>query len=422
MEFVTFLDDAPYPRTNFLWKGKTFSGRFAPAAGVRFLRPEKLYVFLTKQAHENIYAKFLNELPRNLQVNHFIIPPGSTEDELWEISRLVVEKLKPAQIVAYDISHGPLSFSLVGLLSAVFLHTTREIELSAVLYAAYGIDADLFQQNNKPQSGQQVTPLFDLREMLTWLEWFNAIERFNLTGEAVNLGRLLRAEKTELVRQAKGDPQRLAEIGAISKLSGVLNGMERALHMIRPDQVLQFSADLPERIRLVQPLFTSRPAELSHGLLESRLLVNFLDIGLSDPENPANADQIILTQRNLINWYAERELWIEANTLAREWLVSWTMYQLGQTEFKNRRVRSRIENVLGAEAQDFVSAREHKQTYEPIFLGQLPKNQEVLSLWLQITEVRNDINHAGMRPQPGRPEELITRSKNCIKVINALPV
>ena len=224
------------------------------------------------------------------------------------------------------------------------------------------------------------------------------------------------------MRQAKGDPQRLAEIGAISKLSGVLNGMERALHMIRPDQVLQFSADLPERIRLVQPLFTSRPAELSHGLLESRLLVNFLDIGLSDPENPANADQIIMTQRNLINWYAERELWIEANTLAREWLVSWTMYQLGQTEFKNRRVRSRIENVLGAEAQDFVSAREHKQTYEPIFLGQLPKNQEVLSLWLQITEVRNDINHAGMRPQPGRPEELITRSKNCIKVINALPV
>ena len=185
MDFVTFLDDAPYPRTNFLWKGKTFSGKFAPAAGVRFLRPEKLYVFLTKQAHENIYAKFINELPRNLQVNHFIIPPGSTEDELWEISRLVVEKLKPAQIVAYDISHGPLSFSLVGLLSAVFLHTTREIELSAVLYAAYGIDADLFQQNNKPQSGQQVTPLFDLREMLTWLEWFNAIERFNLTGEAV---------------------------------------------------------------------------------------------------------------------------------------------------------------------------------------------------------------------------------------------
>lgn len=422
MELVTFLDDAPYPRTTFAYKEKTVSGRFAPAASARFIRPDTLCVFLTTQALETIYAKFVRELPKNINVREIIIPPGRSTAELWEIARLVDLHVPPDQDLAFDISHGPLSFSLVGLVAAIYLRTTRDIELRAVLYAAYGIDKDLEQSEHPGTAGRTLTPLYDLCEMLYWLEWFNAIERFNLTGEAARLSRLLKAEKSGLMRQAKGDSQRLAEIGGLSKLSGVLNGMGRALHMIRPDQVVQLSADLPARVDLVRPLFTGRPAELSHGLLVNQMLVNFQELALADPENPANADQVIITQRNLINWYAERELWVEATTLAREWLVSWVMYQLGQLEFKNRRLRSRIENVLGAEAQDYLSAKEQKQTYQPIFLGDLPGNPEFLALWLQLTEVRNDINHAGMRPQPGRPEELITRSKNSIKMINSLPV
>ena len=109
-------------------------------------------------------------------------------------------------------------------------------------------------------------------------------------------------------------------------------------------------------------------------------------------------------------------------SLAREWLVSWVMVQLGLTKTTQLDARHRIENVVNSEANEYVNAKQSQKEFRPLFLVPLPQIEEVLSLWLTLTNVRNDIDHAGMRDEAGKPEDLIKRIQSCLGSLDLLPV
>jgi hypothetical protein len=78
--------------------------------------------------------------------------------------------------------------------------------------------------------------------------------------------------------------------------------------------------------------------------------------------------------------------------------------------------------VLGSEARDFYISKRSKEPYRTIFLKDLVQVETILSLWSDLTDVRNDINHAGMRSKPNKPETLMKRIKDCINTLNDLPI
>lgn len=88
--------------------------------------------------------------------------------------------------------------------------------------------------------------------------------------------------------------------------------------------------------------------------------------------------------------------------LAREWLISWTMAQLGlYDQLLERDVRKRVEDALGAEVQKQsknTTAEEHAG--EGIDLSKLPSYNDVVKLFGQLSELRNDLMHAGKRKNP----------------------
>jgi len=103
-------------------------------------------------------------------------------------------------------------------------------------------------------------------------------------------------------------------------------------------------------------------------------------------------------------------------------LVNWVMAQLGLSEITNLHTRQRVESVLNAEMQDYLDARRRGSGYRSLFLRELPNLDRVLGLWSEVTSVRNDINHAGMREEPGKPGNLANRMNKCIQTINELPL
>jgi hypothetical protein len=415
MQLITFLDNASYPSTTFVWRNHRYTGCFAPAATARFLKPDDLLVFLTSEAREHVFAAFRAELPPGLPVHSLLIPPGANQEDLWQIAQRVTSAVIPGSEVAFDISHGPLCFPLVGLLSAIFLRLNREVALRSILYAAYGVD-------NEPGAAPAAaeTPMFDLNEMFSWLEWFTAVDRFDRAGDASRLARLVQEERRRLARNARGNEAMLAQLGGLGKLAGVLTGISSSLHMIRPHQAMQQIADLPDRITSVQPLFEGRPAFLAYTLMAERLLQTYVPLSLAEADSAGNPRAIVEAERRLVQWYAEREMWVEAATLAREWIINWLMLHLGLDNFTNLQARQRVEGVLNSEAHDFLDARQHRRPYRPLFLRDLSQLNELLELWLDLTSVRNDINHAGMRQRPGRPDELAERIQKCIHALDKL--
>lgn len=412
MKLLTLLEDAIYQQTTFTWNKQTFTTCFSPVASCQILKPDQLYVFLTKEAFQNVYPAFKESLPKSIPVQPITIPAGSTPEELWEIARLLDQTIEDHDEIAFDITHGPLSFPLVALTVAIYVRITRDISLKAILYGAYGIDRGV--QTDR-------TPIFDLAPMLAWVEWFNAVDRYIQTANFDTLAILLKEHRRNLASGVRSDKKLRSELGNLGKLNGVLENISSSLHMIRPYQAMEHIADLEDRLEKARPLLGNPGEAISYHMLFDGLVKAYAPLGLNSPDDPTNAEQTLLTERRLINWYAQREYWVEANTLAREWLISWVMYHLNLSDFTQPTSRQRVESVLAAEAHDYLYAKKQKINYGPIFLGNIPEIEKVLTLWLELIDVRNDINHAGMRKAPSTPKSLVARSRKNLQLLNELP-
>ena len=409
MKLLTFLGVAQYAPTIYVWQEQEHSSRFAPAASCRFLHPDFLTVFLTEEAHQQVFPDFCRALPEGLKPDPIPIPFGKDDRELWQIFNQVSGAVRPGEEVAFDITHGFRSLPLLGLLAAAFLRAGLGVSLRAVLYGAY-------------VPGQERTPMFDLTPMLSLLEWAAAADRFNRTGDARYLASLLKNARNSLAKATQGDPAQTEQIGRLGNLAGALEDISQSLRLIRPYQAMTAIAGLSERMEKAQPALQSAAIVRPFSMLLESVERTYRPLSLSDPLTTTPLPVVLDRQRAMINWYVEREQWVQAVALAREWVVSWAMLQLGLMPITGRVARQRAEDVLNAEANDFADAKKTGTPFTPIFLKRLPQVETVLSLWLNLTGIRNDILHAGMREDPGKPDVLIKQARDCIDRLNALPV
>lgn len=417
MKLLTFLGVGNYQTTAYVWQDQAHTCRFAPVASCRFLNPEKLIVFLTEEAEEKIFADMRTELPAGLEIQPVAVSLGKDESELWQIFDQVSGAVSPDEEVAFDITHGLRSFPLIGLLAAAFLRAGLGVSLKAVLYGAY----DVRDKSSDPPR----TPVFDLSPMLALLEWATAAERFNRTGDARQLSTLVSAQRKQLALSSQGDHNLLEQAGRLGNLAGALNSISQSLRLIRPHKVMQEAAGLAELVQAAQAGLERAAAARPFNLVLENIVRTYAPLAQENPLQEDRLRQTLIVERQLIRWYAEREQWVQAVSLAREWLVSWVMTCLNLPHLTRRDLRHRIENVVGAEASDYLAAKKNKSDNTPFtstFLSSVPHLDEVLSLWLSLTDVRNDIDHAGMREDPGDPQNLIQQIRASLETIDKLPL
>jgi len=412
MKLLTFLGVGRYETTEYIWNEQSHVSNFAPAATCRFLKPETLIIFLTEDAQQQVFQEFRQALPDGLQVVPIPIPLGSDTQQLWQIFEQVSGAVQPGETVAFDITHGLRSFPLVGLLAAAFLRSGLSVDLQAVLYGAFDVRDKSVTPNR--------TPMFDLSPMLTLLEWSTAADRFNRTGDSRYLASLVTRQRKQLAQMAGGDPRLLEQVGYLGNLAGALSNISQSLHLIRPYQVMESVAQLPERTGKAKAALETATAARPFDMVLEGVVQSYLPLAQPSPLDPGCLSETLRVERVMIHWYARRELWVQAVSLAREWMLSWVMLRLGLTNFTQLASRQRVESVLGAEANDLINAKQNKLQFSPMFFTNLPDIELILNLWSNLTRVRNDIDHAGMREDPGKPEDLIKQIETCIDQLDLL--
>ncbi len=413
MKLLTFLGVSKYQETIYTWQGQEYKSQYAPAASCHFLKPQEIIVYLTEDAEEQIFPDFKAVLPPGLDVQPVPVPLGQNEGELWQIFNQISSSVQPGEQVAFDITHGLRSFPLIGLMAATFMRSGMNVELCAVLYGAYDVGA---------LTSEGVTPMFDLTEMISLLEWSSAADRFNRTGDSRYLASLVKSQRKSMALAAGDDRELLDQVGRLGNLAGALAGISQSLRLIRPHLVMQQAAELERRVEKAKPALAGTAAARPFSLVLDSVVAAYQPLALPDPSSPDQLKDNLQTARTMIRWYAEREQWVQAVSLAREWLVSWLMVQLGISNLTNQAARRRVEYVVGAEAGDYLSAKQDGEDFSPIFLRGIPDIENLLSFWLTFTNVRNDIDHAGMREEPGNPQDLIAQIQEGIQVIEALPL
>lgn len=413
MKLLTFLGTARYSETTYTWQGKEYTARFAPVAACHFLQPQSVTVFLTEKAEQDVFADFQAAMPAGVELQRVPVPLGADERELWQVFGQLSSAVSPGEEVAFDITHGLRSSPLLGLLAAAFLRAGVNVSLKAVLYGAYDV-------------GQQVspgrTPLFDLSPLLALLEWAYAADHFKRTGDARLLAALLKQQQKTLALAAEGDRMLLGQAGSLGNLAGALTSISQSLQLIRPYRAMAQVAILPEYIEDARAALERSAPARPFGLLLADIASTYAPLARRDPEAVTDLKQTLEVERTMIRWCAERDLWVQAVSLAREWVVSWVMYHLGLTRFSDQSSRERVESVMGAEAKDFVTSKEKGQPFTPLFLARVPEVECVLALWNPLTQARNDTLHAGKRAEPVQPQALIKQIEHCLATIETLPL
>ncbi len=414
MKLLTFLGLGRYQETEYTWMGQSKITRYAPVAASQFLNVEEILIFLTEEVEEKNYPDFLAELPPHIKITPIRIPIGKSEEELWGIFDAVAAQVIPGEEIAFDITHGLRSFPLIGLLVAAYLVSGFHVQLKALFYGAF----DIRDQSVTPNR----TPFFDLTQMLTLLEWANAADRFNRTGDSRYLAALVKKQQKNIAIMAKGDHEKLQEVGNLGNLAGALTSITNSLRLIRNVQTVEDTLGLSNYIDSAIPAMQRSTAAKPFSMLLTNIEDTYRGLGLETPLETRQLPQFLHKQRTLINWYAEREQWVQAITTAREWLVNWFMIHLGTFDLTSHSQRMRVETAINAEGKELITAKQSGQPFQSLFLRGISDIETALNLWNAITEPRNDIDHAGFRVNASKSEDLIKNINNIIDQINSLPI
>jgi len=377
MKAISFLGPANYETVTYVYQGLEFTTNLFPEALFHFFPGlQRLYLFATPtvQNHPNLEQLKKRISPEKLTV--VPIPEGHTEADLWSIFSALTETVGEREEVVFDITHSFRYIPFLSFLAAAYLRAARRAHIRAVVYGAY---------EARPKEDPSPRPVFDLTPFVSLLDWLAATNQFIHTGDAQYLARLLRREGE--MRQS----------GILKHAGEILESFSLAVMLCRPLEVMQDA----DRVESILKRAANDMAQWARPftVMADRIRAEYGKYNLPDPIKDIAVS--LRHQLSLIHWYAEHGQIIQAITLAREWVVTAVGERLQGSFILATGEREKIERGLSGlclVAQGRSSPNELNEVGKA--LQSWPEAKALTDLWNKLSAVRNDLDHAGMNPNP----------------------
>lgn len=355
-----------YTVTNYSFQGKTRKTQYFPIAFNEFYHPDKHFLLMTKEAEE----KNLNNL-REIYPSFEVIeiPFGKSEDEFWEIFRLISENINYNEEICFDITHGFRSQPVIAIACLIFLRSSKNIKIKDIIYGAFEARDEL---NN--------SPVFSLLPFMDLLDWSNAVNNMINFGNAKSLQNIYREIHRDTYLEKNDNPAK-----SLFHLGNTLEKISVDFSTLR---VKDFKKDLESLSRVIKSYFENDknlPEAYPSKILLDRLKSIFGNIAITDFESPEN----IITLINIIEFLIDTSQYQQAITLMRELIISYLIFLNGKDIINDRdKIEEAINNLS-------LAKQEHKILEYSNCGFIIP--EDLINIWMYIIELRNDINHASYR-------------------------
>jgi len=383
-----------YSETRYFHHGSECVTQYFPVAICRFFKPDHLILFVTAESKSKHWSKLSQALPKHITTQTTEIPWGKSSDELWKIFHQVVQAVKPGEEILFDITHGFRSVPMIALLAAAYLQLTKGIKLKEIVYGA--MDAT-------DEEGR--TPVFELAAFIELLNWLTEVHLFRESGNSSGLAQLLKEIQSKAFRNQNPDPP-----VQLARLATGMKDLSNALNLIRPLEAMKAAGYLSKI------MIAPDSQEIEYWARPFSLVLPALRDEVSRLSGTAVIENLS-SQREMIRWYLRKNLYPQAITLGREWIVTQISLMLGTDDPLSRQAREKSENVLHYLAWNQMRKRSPWKNPVPAeeieYLSRHFDCGELGTIWGSIVQTRNDIDHAGMRPHPKSSTRLmkaITRS------------
>ncbi len=345
-------------------------------------------MFLTAEAKQHTHWTDLQNALQGHSVRLIPvdIPSGKSEQELWGIFNQMVSVLDKGDEIIFDVTHAFRSLPMLALLAAAFLRVAKAIRLQHLIYGAYEA-----RQND-------VAPVFDLSPFISLLDWATATDQFIKRGNASELASFLKDAHQQAWRERVAPKSELPR--HLQSLGAGLEGLSHALRLSRPTEVSEKAEQVTTAL--------SRAAQETETFTKPFTLLFEKVRAISEPFR----ENTLASHRKLVRWYVEHEQYVQAATLAREWLVSWTCEQLKIKNSQDHCVRERVEKTINQALRRKLAEEIGEETVYLKELEQLAQVNDLLKVWNQLVPLRNDVAHCGMNKQADSAKSLIQRIKS----------
>jgi len=361
---LSFLGTGNYQETTYKLGDKTSKTEYFPKAFVSFFNLDKLYLVVTEEAKNKHWEKFQKDCKfANIEI--IDIPSGKSEEELWKIFEVITERIDNNSELYIDITHSFRSIPILILPILLFLKATKHITIKKIVYGAF----------EAKENG--TTPVFDLTYFTEMTDWVFAVSIFTDYGKAKLIkDKIIDSHNNTYRNNEDYKSHKLQTFGKkIGELADAqsLNRIKQSLAVSFEIKSLFDNKEFKEDLEKVQVV---KPVNKIFDLIENRIeAFSAENLGIGSQKG-------IDAQCNLLDFYIETEQYVQAITLMRELVITKFCAEFN-LEATKRDNREKLEKYLGW------LTHKPKTTNENL--------SELYDLWNHITDLRNDIDHAGMR-------------------------
>lgn len=424
--FLTVLGTSDYKECYYYHNENEIRCKFIQEALIKLLFKSTdnldVKVILTDKAlNENYYpnnnTESLKEVFDRLNINAelIIIPEGKSSNELWDIfdkTSKLVENYEEETEVILDITHSLRNIPIQVMVALNYAKLFNNINLSGIYYGAFEVGEFRDDPLNK-NSKIKYAPICNLNVYNELLNWTNAINSFDKTGNANEITTLYNQKKAYTYKYCSKDEQ--DNLTPLTNIITSLNDFTQCINTCRGDLL-----DDPS----VHKYKLKSIGSAAHKLFES---INSLDDNSTilplvplfsivkekiKPFINKNNFEIGLAT---VNWCIDHSLYQQGYTALDETIKTFICDKLNLhqnpndiKEIKKHReyIASTALNCISIDESDWIfdkslNDEEKKCLTETIYI--LRKNKELKKLASSLKEKRNDINHFGFRGNLASP-------------------
>ena len=329
-------------------------------------------------------------LKLNVSVKDVEIPEGKNEGELWEIFEKINSNIGEEDVLIFDITHGLRSLPMLTLAALNYVKFLKNVKIHQIVYGAMEALGSPNEVREMPLQ-KRIIPVFNLTPFASLFDWTVAIERFLQTGNAEMISKLGTEELKPLLAETKGKVG-----GGIRKLINSLNSFSQNVSTCR-------APDFKSNIEKILNSLPSAEEELEKlkpfGPLFEKIKDRFSNMRIEDD---------IYCGLEVASWCLEKGLIQQGFTILRETIVNYVVMKvLGSNKLKK------------PERREDTDYREIAEVMLNSRYDKIP--EDILNLWHEIIDYRNDINHSGWREKNyHKPAHFKNKLKEFIKQFESI--
>jgi len=410
-KFFSFLGTNDYVEVNFFFgteENIVRNCRFVQQALTELFCQEwnekdKIKIFLTKEAEEknwktpNIYKKTglektLLKINLKCKIEKVLIPEGKNEEELWEIFKIFLQNIDEKDKIIFDITHSFRSLPLLVSIVLNYAKFLKNIEVEGIYYGAAEFIGRIDRIKTTPIEKRDV-PIFDLTPFVSLFDWTVGIERFLDTGDASIISKLTTTSLYSFLK-TMGRKKIDEDILKIKNFATSLKNFSDNLSTSRALYIFSSTKRISESVKNVKQLdiFKFLPPILP---LIEKVEGKF--------EQFENTDEIT-AQFKGVKWALEHNFIQQGFTILREFIISFVCQNCGM-DYRKKEAREKVSIILNKKARPEENKVSSEVKIEPEIEKYLSANKEVIEIWGQVIQYRNDINHAGYLEGAHKPED-----------------